>query len=292
MNVVFLSEIKMNKLVICTGAAWFFAPKTIICLLCWLLLAIGAFAQEITYDIISATGKIIDTSSGKELQVGDRVSLQTVFQFNSLHDRAVLLNPDKAKFFLELPNSSFVNAQMSVASHLALTPVKTRPALITGVRGSSVMVAKGVSPQSLKEYFAIDTFTVVGAKFTLPVTRQDARKFDLLLRYENGNTVEEYISTDFTISKNDLKIQGNRISECFVLLKEGNTTIPVTQMSLFFVDREQLFEEFHSLLNALHQNRDDKNTVRDILRHYCTDIYGTIDDRALEKVINDYLTMK
>ena len=282
----------MNKLVILTGAARFSAKKTIICHLCWLWLAAGTFAQEITYDIISATGKIVDTKSGRALQVGDKVNLQTVFQFNSLHDRAVLLNPDKTKFFLELPKSSFVNAQMTVASDLALTPVKTRPALITGVRGNSVLAAKGLSPQSLKEYFAIDTFTVVGAKFTLPVTRQDVRKFDLLLRYENGNSVEEYVSTDFTISKNDLKIQGNRIAECFVLLRDGDTAIPVTQMSLFFVDRAQLFDEFESLLMALNQNKNNKYTVRAILRHYCTDVYGTIDGSVLETVINDYLAMR
>ena len=266
--------------------------KRIVCIGCLVLLITGAVAQEITYDIISTTGKIVDTKSGKELQVGDRVTLQTNLQFNSLNDRAVLMNPEKSKYFLELPNSSFVNSQMTVASSQALTPVKARPALITGVRGNSVLVAKGVSPQSLKEYFAIDTFTIIGSKFTLPVTRHDAQKFNLMFRYETENTVEEYISTDFCISRNDLKLKGNGIAECFVLLKDGDTTIPVTRMSLFFVDKTQLFGEFNSLLKALNQNKNDKNKAREILRQYCTDVYGIIDRNTLEISINDYLALK
>jgi hypothetical protein len=252
----------------------------------------SARAQEVIYDIISTSGSIVDKKTGRELQVGDKVLLQTDLQFNSLNDRAVLLNPEKTKYFLELPKSSFVNSQLTVASSQALTPVKARPALITGVRGNSTLVTKGLSPQSLKEYFAVDTFTIVDAKFTIPVSRQDAKKYDLLLRYEVGNIADEYISTDFTISKNDLKIQGNRISECFVLLRNNDETIPVTQISLFFVDRIQLFGEFDSLLNALSQTKNDKNKTRGTLRQYCTDVYGIIDRNTLETTINDYLALK
>jgi hypothetical protein len=266
--------------------------KTVFFYICLVLLIAKAGAQPVTYDIISTTGSIVDKKTGKPLQVGDRVTMQTELQFNSLSDRAVVLNPEKTKYALELPKSSFVNSQLTVTSDEALSPVKSRPALATGVRGSSVMVTNGLSANTLKEYFAIDTFTIVGAKFTLPVRRQDARKYELLLRYEVGNVVEEYFSTDFSISKNDLTTEGNRISECFVLLKDGDTTIPVTQLSLFFVDKTQLFDEFNSLLRALNQPKNDKNKAREILRQYCTDVYGMIDRNTLESTINDFLALK
>jgi len=250
----------------------------------------GVSAQEIvTYDIISTMGTIVDKTTGKKLLVGDRITLQTELQFSDLHDRAVLLNPEKVKYNLELPKSSFVNQQMAVPSHQALAPIKTRPALITGVRGNSVLTTKGLSPQTLKEYFSVDTFTIIGSKFRLPVTNKDAGKFDLLLRYENGNDVEEFISTDFSISKNDLKLQGNGVAECYLLLMEGAQTIPITQLSLLFIDKTQLFDEFNSLLKALNQKKNDKNTIRKILRQYCTDVYGMIDGATLETTINDYL---
>ena len=262
--------------------------KLVISIVCSVLIATAAVAQETEiFDIISASGKIIDKRSGKELQVGDKISFQTELEFGSLNDRAVLLNSEKAKYFLELPKSSFVNSQLTIASNQALSPVKNRPALITGTRGNPTMVTNGLSPQTLKEYFKIDTFTVVGSKFTLPVTTQDARKYDLLLRYEIGIKVEEYVSTDFSIVKNDLKMEGNSITECYVLLKEGDKTVPVTQLSIFFVEKTQLFSEFDSLLKALNQ-RGNNNRTRDILIQYCTDVYGMIDRSALETTINDF----
>ena len=283
----------MNTVVFSVSTLWhhlFTTKKSIICNLCLALLIAGATAQEIvTYDIISASGTIVDRTTGKTLQVGDRVTLQTELQFSSMHDRAVLLNPEKVKYNLELPKSSYVNQQMTVASHQALAPIKTRPALITGVRGNSALTTKGVSPQTLKEYFGVDTFTIIGAKLTLPVTSKDAGKYNLLLRYENGNEVEEYLSTDFSIAKSNLKLEGNGITECYVLLRDGNQTIPVTQLSLFFVDKTQLFDEFNSLLKALNQKKGEKSAVRRILRQYCADVYGMIDGSTLEATINDYL---
>ena len=258
-------------------------------LVCLVWLVTGTVAQEtVTYDIISATGTIVDRTSGKVLKSGDKINLQTGLMFNSLTDRAVLLSPSKTKYFLELPKSSFVNQQMTVTSDQAITPVRIRPALITGVRGKSVLTTKGVSPQSLKEYLAVDTFTIIGSKLTLPVTKADAEKFDLLLRYENGDSVEEYLSTGFSIAKNDLKIQGNRITECYVLLKEGNQIVPITRLSLFFVEKEDLFNEFDSLLKALNLMKKD-NMARTILRQYCTDVYGIIDSVTLEATLTDYL---
>ena len=267
--------------------------KSFICVMFMTSFATVAFAQETEiFDIISTTGSIIDKRSGKELQVGDRVSFQTELQFGSLQDRAVLLNAEKSKYFLELPKSSFVNSQLTITSNQALIPVKSRPALITGTRGSSVLVTKGLSQQSLKEYFQIDTFTIVGPKFTLPVTAQDAKKYDLVLLYEVGNLVEEYISSDFTILKNDLKIKGAGIPECYILLREGDKTVAVTTISLFFVEKAQLFDEFSSLLKALNQTNTDDNATRTVIRQYCTDVYGMIDRTALETSINDFLSIK
>jgi len=247
-------------------------------------------AQE-TYDVISTTGKIIDKSTGNELQVGSQVTLQTELQFGSLYDRAVLMCPSKTKHFLELPKSSFVNQQLSVTSEQALSPVKNRPKLVTGIRGSAALITQGVSAQTLREYFGTDTFTVIGAELALPVTRQDAKRYGLQFRYENGRKIEEYTPTNFTIAKKSLKMQGNHIAECYVLLKDGEHTIAVTQIALFFVDKMQLFREFDSLLKAMNQKKTEKDLAGDILRQYCVDVYGNIDRTTLERAVNEYLAV-
>jgi hypothetical protein len=270
----------------------FSTKKSIIGFACLVLLSAGLVAQEVTYDIISTTGKIVDKKSGKELKVGDRVTMQTELQFNSLNDRAIVLNPEKTKYFLELPKESGLTNQLTVASDDALSPVKARTALSSGVRGNSVMVTDGLSSESLRKYFVIDTFTIIGSKFTLPVGKKDAQKYNLMLRYEIGNIVKEYISPDFSISQTDLKLEGNRISECFLLIMEGENTIPVLQLSLFFVDKEQLFDEFSSLLKAMNLSKKDKTKAREIIREYCTDVYGMIDGPTLDDTINKFLSSK
>lgn len=261
---------------------------SVICSVFMFLLIGKVAAQEVTYDIISTMGTITDKKSGRALQVGDQVSFHTELVFSNPHDRAVLLSPSKSKFFLELPKSS-EGQELTVASVQALTPVKPRPALITGTRGNSVLAMKGVSLESLREYFVMDTFTVIGPTLKLPVTKGDEGKFDLLFRYENGNKVEEYLSTDFAISQSNFNLQGDRITECYVLLKDGNQTHWVTTLSLFFVDKARLFDEFNSLLKAFNQKKTDNSAVRNILRQYCTDIYGKIDATVLEATLNEYM---
>jgi hypothetical protein len=272
-------------------ALWYklFSTRIIISAVFFVSLINVVSAQDGEFDVISTTGKIIDKRNGRELQVGDKVSFQTDLEFGSLHDRAVLLNPEKSKYFLEFPKSYLGGSQLTITSNQALVPVKGRPALSTSTRGASVMVTGGLSKKTLKEYLSIDTFTIIGAKFVLPVSKKDAQKFDLVLRYEVGNVVEEYVSTDFSISKNDLKIQGNKINECFVLLKQGDKIEDVKAISLFFVDKPQLHREFNSLLKALNQNKSDKNASREIIRQYCTDVYGMIDRNTLDATINEFL---
>ena len=268
------------------------SKKSIAWMLFAAFLSMGVGAQDmVTYNIISTTGKIVDKKTGKTLNVGDKIFLQTELQFNSLYDRAVVLSPSQTKHFLELPKTSFVNSQLTVTSDQALTPVKSRPKLVTGIRGSASLRNSGVSPQTLKDYFGNDTFTIIGSELALPVAHQDAIKFELLLRYENGGRVEEYVTTNMTISKKGLKLQGAGIAECYVILKEKGQSTPVTQTSLFFIEKKQLFGEFDSLLNALNINKkkDDKNKTSDVLRQYCDDVYGTIDDVILEKTITEYM---
>jgi hypothetical protein len=269
-----------------------FARKIIISIIFLGFLGYETIAQnDEVFHIISTTGKIMDKRSGHELQVGDEVSFQTELAFGSLHDRAVLLSSEKAKYFLELPKSSFVNSQLTVSSDKALSPVKSRPALSYDTRGPSVLMTNGLSSKTLKEYFSIDTFTVIGAKFTLPVKKQDLKKYALVLKYEIDNNPEEFVVNDFSISKNDLKIEGDRISECFVLLKDGEQTLSVTKLALIFVEKATLFSEFDSLLKALKQNKAEKNEASEILRQYCTDVYGLIDRSTLETTIIEYLTL-
>ena len=261
------------------------AKKTTICFACMVLLITVAFAQESEiYDIISTTGSIVDKRSGKPLKVGDKVSFQTELEFSSLQDRAVLLNSEKSKYFLELPKETAISRQMTIASNQALMPVKGRPALITSSRGTIEL-----TKEELLKYFQIDTYTVIGTQFKLPFKKETNR--DLVFRYETDDDVVDNVLSNLTISKDDFNLQGISIPECYVMLREGDKDTQIMQFSLFFVDKEQLFGEFDSLLKALDKEKNDNRDTREILRQYCTDVYGMIDRNSLDSTINDYLAL-
>ena len=257
------------------------------------LSSVGVFAQQgdEIYDIVSINGKIVDKRSGKELLVGEIVNFQTDLIFGSLHDRAIVLNSEKTKYYLELPKSSFMNMELTIASTLALAPVQNRSALVNStIRRGGMLLTEGLSPKTLREYFEIDIFTIVGSSFMVPVQSSDKENFDLMLRYESENKVVDYISTDFSISKNDLKIQGMGIAECFIyLINEKGELLPVTQLSLHFVEKDVILAEFNALLKALNQEKVNNNTTRETLRHYCADVYGVIDRNTLEKLIDEFI---
>jgi len=252
----------------------------------------GAIAQNTeVYDIISTTGSIIDKRSGKPLQVGDKVSFQTELEFSSLHDRAVLLNSEKSKYFLELPKSSFANSQLTVVSNQALMPVKGRPSLQTGTRGPCFFNTVRVSQENFRKYLQVDTFTIIGSYFDFCVIDQDAERYDLKFTYMYDDDVIDYVVSDFIIHKNELKIQGASIPECDIYLIDGDTEIKVTDYSIaiFFVEKEQLFAEFDSLLKALNHKKVDNSATRRILQQYCTDVYGMIDPLILNRTLLEYL---
>jgi len=266
-----------------------YSKKLVVCAALFMFLFSGAFAQGEVFDIISARGVIKDKSTGKTLEIGDQVYLDTELEFGTLYDRAVLLSPSKAKYFLEVPKSSFAEDQLTFSSNQALAQVQSKSRLVTGVRGTELLKVNGLSPETLKEYFGPDIFTVIGTSLTLPVKKQDLEKYSLLLRYEKGNSVEEYISNDMKIDQTNLKLEGNGIAECYLLLKEGDETIHVTQVALNFVDKKQLFKEFDTLLKATKQKKAKDDATTDFLKQYCADVYGVIDRESLEKAIEEYL---
>lgn len=261
--------------------------KTLFFGICFFFSIVFSFAQETGfYNIISISGKVKDMNTDKEMEIGSRIELQTLVEFGSLYDKAVLLSPSKVKYFLEPPATSFIDRQLTVSSAQALKKVKSRPQLVTGIRGYAALKTEGVTQKTLRDYFGTDTFTVIGSTLQLPVSQKDIEKYDLIIRYEKGD-VEEYILPDFEISKKMLNLTGSIIRECYILMKEENKMVPVTQIMLSFVEQDRLFKEFDTLLSALNIDKKSPDAHQE-LHHYCNDVYGIIDRKVLEQTIDQF----
>ncbi|MDR3094512.1 MAG: hypothetical protein LBU62_07745 [Bacteroidales bacterium] len=256
------------------------------------LCAFPVIAQERgTYHILSVTGNITDRKTNKALLIGDKVNLQTELQFGDLSDKAVLLSPSKVKYRLEMPESSLTGQQLVVTSQKALQTVRSKSIQLQGTRGATVkMATEGVSVQALKAYFGADTFSIIGNTFKLPVASKDLANYKLVVRYEHPTGVNNIKTSDFTLSKSALGVDDrfSEIKECFILLDDGKTVQPVTQICLFFVDEDRLLKEFAALLTALNIKKDNTPKTQILLKQYCLDIYGNIDQTSLNNVTNRF----
>jgi hypothetical protein len=249
------------------------------------------FAQgKGTYSILSIKGSIIDRKTNKALLVGEKVDLQTEFLFGNTYDEAVLLGPSRMKYWLKMPESMFSASQSVVSSQQALQTVRSRPIPMAGTRGGTAvkLASEGVSTETLKEYFGTDTFSIIGSSLRLPVTSKDLAQYRLVVRYEKNGVVD--VKTDnFTLAQSVLTdADRSQIKECYLLLDNGTTMQPITQICLLFVDEERLLKEFSAYLAALNVRKADTARVRKLLQQYCVDIYGNIDQNNLEKTINKF----
>jgi hypothetical protein len=253
--------------------------------------AFSTFAQEKgIYSVLSVSGKITDRKTNKELTIGDKVNLQTELQFGAFYDKAVLISPSRVKYWLEIPES-LTGQQLVVASQKALQSVRSKSIQMQGTRGGAAvkMASEGVSLQTLKDYFGADTFSIIGNTLKLPVKKEDLSQYKLVLRYENKG-VKDILTENFTLNKAALNLGNEQweIKECFVLLDNGKTLQPVTQIHLFFVDENRLLQEFAAYLSALRVKKSNTPKTQQILRQYCLDIYGNIDQTSLNQVIKRF----
>lgn len=267
--------------------------------LCWIIALQSAvvLAQETgVYSIVSISGgNIVDKKTGKELNVGDRVNLQTNLEFGSLYAKAVLINPSKTqKYWLSVPESQFAENKLTVSSDLALHKVTPRPIKITGTRGEAVDFVGGISRESMKNYFGKDTFTVIGNSLAMPVPTRDAKKYGIVFRFEQGNCVKDVSSDNFTISKQlliDSQNKTDEISECFILLNDlsDNALVNVTTVRLCFVDEARLYKEFDALLKAFDMKPKSFSPAADKkVKEYCLEVYGNIDQKSLKSTVSKY----
>jgi hypothetical protein len=234
------------------------------------------------YHVIGVNGRIVNQQSGKELQTNEEVYLQTTLSFGNASDKAILLGPSQRRYRLELPVSS---EQLVVSSDKSLHEIKSRPLLSTSTRGMAP-----VTPETCKNYFGTDTFAIIGNSLNMQVKKSDLQKYDLIFRFEENDKIRDVTFGDFVIRQN--VIGSSQVNECFILLREDEKITPVTEIALWFVNEQNLFQEFTTWLNVKNIKKSSSADARKELRQYCRDVYGVMDNNNLNDVINRFLSSK
>ena len=253
---------KMNKIIIFSVISAFALLK-------------GSYAQgDGLYHVIVVNGRIVDQGAGNtELRNNMPVRLQTNLLFDNPSHNAVLRSSFDKRYRLVAPGR--------------LHEIRSRPSNTASLRSSSGR-ALSITPELLENYFGADTFAIVGSSLKLNVDGSVAENMNLVFRFQENNTTQEVVSADFVINKNNFG-EHSQINDCLIMLREGDTTTPITTVTLLFVEEQNLHQEFAAWLNGLGRPLEMDFEIHDELKQYCRDVYGVIDNEILNRVINNFL---
>lgn len=170
----------------------FFNPfmKKIIALLIVLCLYGEVFAQNEIYFVLHLRGTIINKTTDKTLQVGDRLRASDQIFFNPNTTQAVLISSTKGRFVLGKPTDGKPSAGGEFLAYLksAMIPMKSNGQLSTrGVEDEAITDFKAVF-QSSTFVFPGGTSKIVLNPALYPMTHQ---KFFIYRYLYNGKAVNK-----------------------------------------------------------------------------------------------------
>lgn len=259
-----------------------------------LFLSIHIKAQD-TYNVTRVNGNVTFVKTGKAIKPGDVLTPTDQVKFENFDAYVITINQRMARYMLRLnpPQSN------TIPRNQALVATVKDIALVTKRR--SLMSAR-FNPNEkevtdLKNYFGTDKFSIIGDKVDIAL---NASKYPLsenkviVFHYKvNNNPVSKMIGYDqqtIKIEKDKIlstkagNINGNEISDLSVYLYEKSTrnSEEITKLTLVFVDKETLKNEFKTILPILKRQKMNDEAIKKYLIEYYYDFYGATDSKTID----------
>lgn len=259
-----------------------------------LLLGLGVQAQD-TYNVTRVNGNVTFAKSGKPIKPGDVLNPNDQVKFENFDAYVISINQRMARFMLKLTPSQ-VNASKQAQ---VLTATVKDIALVTKRR--SLMSAR-FNPNEkeisdLKSYFGTDKFSVIGDNVDIALNSAkyplSDNKFIVFHYKVNENPVSKMIGYDkqtIKIEKDKIlstkagSINGNEVPDLSVYLYEKSTrsSEEITKLTLVFVDKETLRNEFKTILPILKRQKMNDDAIKKYLIEYYYDFYGATDSKTID----------
>ena len=259
-----------------------------------MMLGITAEAQD-TYNVTRVNGNVSYVKSGKMIKPGDVLNPSDQVKFENFDAYVISINQKMARFVLKLNPPQTTNAK----KNQVLTATVKDIALVTKRR--SLMAAR-FNPNEkeitdLKSYFGADKFSIIGDSVDVAL---NAAKYPLsdnkfiVFHYKvNNNPVSKMIGYDqqtIKIEKDKIlstkagPISGNEVPELAVYLyeKSSRTSEEITKLTLVFVDKETLINEFKTILPILKRQKMNDEAIKKYLIEYYYDFYGATDSKTID----------
>ncbi len=259
-----------------------------------LLLGMNAQAQD-TYNVTRVNGNVTFAKSGKPVKPGDVLNPNDQVKFENFDAYVISINQKMARFMLKL-NPPQANA---AKQNQVLTATVRDIALVTKRRS---LMSTRFNPNEqeitdVKTYFGTDKFSIIGDNVDIALNLakypMSDNKFIVFHYKVNNNPVSKKLSFDqqtIKIEKDNIlntkagNINGNEISELSVYLYEKSTKASeeITKLTLVFVDKETLRNEFKTIMPILKRQKMNDEAIKKYLIEYYYDFYGATDSKTID----------
>jgi hypothetical protein len=257
-----------------------------------LFFGLAAQAQD-AYYVTRVSGKITVLKTGQEVVAGDALAPDEFLLFESFDSYAIAIGSGMGRFQIKIQQ-----AQLSGDLQMLTTTVKDAA---QPTRMRNLMLARfDPSEQEvsdLRQYFGNDKFSVIGDAVNVPLNTQkyplsDDKFIVFYYRVDNSPVSKKIGHEQHTLllEKDKLftssvgSIDGNEISNLAVYEYESSTKRgnEITRFTLVFVDKEELLNEFNTIIPILNRQKMGDDEIKKYLIEYYYDFYGATDSRTID----------
>lgn len=268
--------------------------KPVIYVLSFLILVGFSTQAQDTYNVTRVNGNVTNVKTGKTIKPGDALKSTDQVKFENFDAYLITINQKMGRYMLKM------NPPQPPTKNPKLIATIKDIALVTKRR--SLMAAR-FNPNEkeitdLKSYFGSDKFSIIGNKVDVTL---NAAKYPLsdnkfiVFHYKVGdNPVSKMIGYDqqtLKIEKDKIlstkagPINGSEVPELSVYLYEKSTrsSEEITKLTLVFVDKEALRNEFVTILPILKRQKMNDEAIKKYLIEYYYDFYGATDSKTIDE---------
>lgn len=266
------------------------------------MLALGVQAQDV-YNVTRVNGKITNLKTGQDVVAGDVLKSDEFLLFESLDSYAIAIADNMGRYQIKIQATQISGDLQMLTSTVKDAAVPTRM--------RNLMVAR-FNPEEqevsdLRQYFGNDKFSVIGDAVNVPLNNQkyplsDDKFIVFYYRVDNQPISKKIgheqhaliLEKDKLFSSSAGSINGNEISNLAVYEYENSTKRgnEITRFTLVFVDKQELLNEFHTIIPILKRQKMGDDEIKKYLIEYYYDFYGATDSKTIdsftEQIVKSY----
>ncbi len=271
-----------------------FTSISLLVLLCFVL---STSAQE-SFHVTRVNGNVTNLKTGKTIAAGDILTPEDQLLFESFDCYAISIGSSMGRFLLKLPDTELGSDHQMLTGKVSdiATPTKMRNLMLARFDPNQTEVS------DLKQYFGNDKFSIIGDAINVPLSEKkyplSEDKF-IVFYYRVDNTpVSKKIGHDqqtLLLERDKLTtssagaVSGNEISNLAVYEYEmsSRSSHEITRFTLVFVDKNELKNEFNTIIPILKRQRMADDEIRKYLIEYYYDFYGATDSKTIDQFASE-----